>query len=131
VPARWELRERSGSMHVQPKTLKIGSFLSVNEHLNRSPTHDSSVCSRLRCHSPSHIACKCPVPEPRDDRAGYLWSGIGACYPGGAVFSVPQLSAKFGTWRKYGTSSVGHIAGPFNNDAVDIGIEFEEMIANP
>jgi hypothetical protein len=92
--------------------------------------HDPSCCicdACLRRRRLCPIPCKCPVSEPCLDRAGLLWSGIGARNSRGAISSAPERSPRSGTWGQYCASAVWRDAGSFNDagNAVDIGIEFE------
>jgi hypothetical protein len=91
--------------------------------------HDSiwSVCSGLRPRGPFPIVCKRPVPEPRDNRAGFLRKGIGARYSCGTLSCAPELNPRSGAWWKYGASAVGHIAGSSGDtgNTGDVGIRFE------
>jgi hypothetical protein len=82
---------------------------------------------RLRHHGPLRVVCKRPVPESCDDRAGFLWSGVSACYSRGTVPSAPEHNPRSGAWRKYGTSAIGHCASYSveTRDVIDIGISFE------
>ena len=94
------------------------------------PVHDPScgVCDAcLRRHRLCPIPCKCPVSEPCLDRAGFLWSGIGASNSRGTISSAPERSPRSGTWRQYCTSAVGRDAGSFNDagNVINIGIGFE------
>jgi hypothetical protein len=83
------------------------------------------VCLRPRGRPP--IVCKRAIPEPCDDRAGFLWKGIGARYSCGTVSYAPERNPRSGAWRKYGASAVGHIAGSSGDtrNTGDIGIRFQ------
>ena len=80
------------------------------------------------------MACKRPVPEPRDNRAGVLWSRFGARYSRGTVSSAPKHNRRSGAWRKYGSSAIWHSASSSNAARITvhigIGLEIaiEEMI---
>jgi hypothetical protein len=84
---------------------------------------DAFLCRRQLC----PIPCKCPVAEPCLDRTGFVWSGIGARDPRGALSSAPERSPRSGTRRQYCTSAVGRDAGSFNDagNVINIGIGFE------
>jgi hypothetical protein len=104
----------------------------------KEPVHEPNCffrSARLRHRRPPRVVCERPVPEPRDNRSGFLGGGISAGYSRGTISSAPKHNPRSGAWRKYSTSAIGHRAS-FSVDtrsAIDIGVRFEiaieEMIA--
>ena len=99
----------------------------------KEPVHAPSFffrSARLRHRRPPRVVCKRPIPEPRDNCAGFLGGGISAGYSRGTISSAPKHNPRSGSWRKYSTSAIRHRASfPVDTrSAIDIGGRFEIAI---